>query len=177
MTDFDYWKHRYSHTWDQSSRRENNISLCIKQLTGFTVVKVGLGAGSSDFIPGPAMIHGLAKGEADLQVEGTNIFLEVTGPLVKSVTPEKPIWVRPDKLDAARNHQDHETWILHHLPYNELVRVINLDSQFWSALDRGEFIIVQPIIRGVMEKYYEIPASHHCVQPFDSLIARLGRKS
>jgi hypothetical protein len=174
MTDFNYWKNQYKDTWGQSSQRETAIARYLEEATGRTIKPVGLGAGSADFLSGSAAAHGHAKGDADLVVDGTNIYLEVTGPLVPSVVIDAALWVRPDKVDNARRNKDsHETWVVHHLPKNDLIRVIYLGDQFWTALDAGDFPIVTPRIRGALERYHSIPATHSCVQPCGALIDRL----
>ena len=75
-----YWKKGYQHTWAESSRREHQLAAFIQEQTGLTVSEYGLGAGSDRFITGSAQQNGHEKGEADLLVEGTNIFIEVTAP-------------------------------------------------------------------------------------------------
>lgn len=174
MTDFDYWKRQYAETWDQSAEREKAIAAFLSDQTGTKVVQVGLGAGDTSFISGSASQHGHGKGDADLKVDGTDIYLEVTGPLVKFVTRDKPLWVRPDKLESARRQNEHETWVIHHLPKDDLIRVIPLNDEFWTALDNDEFPIANPVIRGARETYHEIGASHPCVKSYDVLIARLS---
>lgn len=173
MPDFDYWKKQYQATWAASSSREAAVAASIEAATGLKVVPVGLGAGSSEFLSGPAAARGLEKGDADLAVKDTSIRLEVTGPLVASVDRSQPLWVRPDKLANARRNATHEVWIIHHLPKDNLLRVIPLDARFWQSLDAGEFPTVTPTIRGVLERYHSIPAAHACVRPFTDLIARL----
>ena len=174
MTDFNYWKNQYKDTWGQSSQRESAIAQYLEEATGRTIKPVGLGAGSTDFLSGSAADHGHAKGDADLVVVGTTLYLEVTGPLVPFVDIRADLWVRPDKVEnARRNRGSHETWVVHHLPKNNLIRVVHFDDQFWQALDAGEFPIVTHRIRGVQERYRAIPATHSCVQPYSALIDRL----
>ena len=125
MTDFDYWKKQYKETWGQSSQRETAIATYLEQSSSTEIEPVGLGAGSADFLPGSASEHGHAKGDADLVVVGTNIYLEVTGPLVPSVDQHQDLWIRPDKVaNAKKNRSSHETWVVHHLPKNNLIRVV-----------------------------------------------------
>jgi hypothetical protein len=176
VQDDDYWKNQYKQTWGQSSEREKTIAKSLMQATGKTIEPVGLGAGSAEFLSGAASAHGHAKGDADLIVEGTNIYLEVTGPLVKFVDENQNLWVRPDKIiNAKQNITSHETWVLHHLPKNDLVRVVPLDCEFWRALDAGDFPVVTPTIRGAKERYHAIPATHSCVKAFSVLIDRLKK--
>lgn len=175
MTDFDYWKKQYQDTWGQSSEREMKIAAQLSQATGKEIKPVGLGAGSEKFLGGSAAQQGYKKGDADLNVVGTNIFLEVTGPLVKFVGEGDPLWVRPDKVQNAKQNAAHETWVVHHLPKNGLIRVVLLDEEFWNSLDAGHFRIVTPRIRGAQERYHEIPAAHPCVKPYDALVERLKK--
>lgn len=174
MTDFDYWKKQYKDTWGRSSQRETTIAEYLAQASGASIEPVGLGAGSTEFISGAATAHGHAKGDADLVVVGTNIYLEVTGPLVPSIDRQQDLWVRPDKVaNAKQNVSSHETWVVHHLPKDDLIRVMPLDAGFWKALDADEFPIVTRRIRGVPERYHAIPAMHRCVKACSVLVERL----
>lgn len=175
MSDVDYWKRRYKESWAQSSERETEIAARLSQATGKTITPVGLGAGSTEFLTGSASQRGYTKGDADLNIAGTNIYLEITGPLVSSVAEDEPLWIRPDKVQNARSNVAHETWVVHHLPKNGLIRVIPLDGEFCKALDAGEFPIVTPRIRGVQERYHSIDASHGCVKLYDVLVERVKR--
>jgi hypothetical protein len=80
MSDPDFWKHQYQHAWAKASQREKTIKARIFTESGKQVEFVGLGAGSAAFLSGTAASQGYQKGDADLYVVGTNIFLEVTGP-------------------------------------------------------------------------------------------------
>ena len=175
MTDFDYWKNQYKDTWGQSSQRETAIAEYLSQASGKKVAPHGLGAGSAEFLSGSASQRGFAKGDADLVVVGTSIYLEVTGPLVQSVDQNQDLWIRPDKVANAKQNGSHETWVVHHLPKNDLIRVVPFDTEFWRALDAGSFPIVTPQIRGARERYHAIPAAHSCVKSCDALIDRLKK--
>ena len=141
MTDFDYWKKQYKETWGQSSQRETGIAEYLAQASGKKIAPAGLGAGSADFLSGSASAHGHAKGDADLVVVGTNIYLEITGPLVLSVDKDQDLWIRPDKVANAKSSVAHETWIVHHLPKNDLIRVVPLGDEFWQSLKMATFLL------------------------------------
>ena len=174
MTDDDYWKEQYKATWGQSAQREINIAKILEQQSGKKIKPVGLGAGSADYFSGSAASHGHVKGDADLQVVDTNIYLEVTGPLVMFVDEYQDLWVRPDKVANAKERgAEHEIWVVHHLPKKDLLRVIPLGTEFWTALAAGSFPIVSPTIRGVRERYHALPATHSCVKAFSVLVERL----
>ncbi len=169
--DADYWKRLYQQSWDIASKREQAVIQRILQETGKIAVFVGLGAGSADFHSGTAASQGFEKGGADLQIADTNIYLEVTGPQVKSVTLDKPLWLRPDKIENAQSHEDHDTWVVHWLERDGTLRVIHLDQQFFQSYDSNELPIVRPTIRGVTERYVEIQARHRYVKSWDVFIA------
>ncbi|MHA1381319.1 MAG: hypothetical protein ACTSRG_23370 [Candidatus Helarchaeota archaeon] len=177
MSDPDYWKKRYSPLWGKSSSREKTIKKIIEDETGATLVDSGLGAGSKNFFPGPAVEHGYHKGDADYDIPDKKIRIEVTGPLVKNITQDQPLWIRPDKIENARKHlPDEETWVVHHLMRDNTIRVVNLDDDFFKRLDRGDFELIHPYIRGTEETYYLILASDPCVREFDVLIDRIKTK-
>jgi hypothetical protein len=174
MADAAFWKRRYRATWPAASRREREIIARVQSEAGRVAVPVGLGTGSADYLAGSAARHGHERGAADLRVRGSNIYLEVTGPLTADVPPDAPLWLRPDKLAHARSHLgDRETWVVHCLGTTDLLRVIRLDVGFFALLDQGAFRTVTPTIRGTPETYLEIPAAHPCVQPWAVLVERL----
>lgn len=174
MSNPNFWKDQYQHAWDAASKREKAIIARIKQATGLTAIPVGLGAGLDEYIPGTASSRGFEKGGADLQIEDTNLFLEVTGPMTKSVPRNAPLWLRPDKIENAKLHYpERETWVIHWLERDETLRVIKLDESFFENVEKRTFQTVHPCIRGQVETYVEIPASHECVKPWEALIRRI----
>ena len=173
MTDDNYWKHGYEHLWPISGPREDDIAELIGDSTGKKLTKVGFGTGSDKFLSGTAANHGHEKGEADLFVQNTNIHLEVTGPLAKTVPFSAHLWVRPDKIENARTHlKDHDTWVVHCLEKEKgrTIRAIRLDDKFFNSLDKGNFRIVKRRIRGKEETMVEIPSNDNAVKDFQSLI-------
>ncbi len=179
MPDFNYWKDKYKHSWEESAKREHKVAKLLESMfDGRIKVEFrGLGAGQSEYLPGNATQHGHEKGDPDIFVVGTNVYLEITGPLTTSVDEHQPLWIRLDKVQNAqrKREKEHEVWLVHHLPRNDLLRTVALDIKFFNALQDGEFPIVNPKIRGAEEKYYSIPANHHCVGSIDVLIERLTR--
>lgn len=173
--DKNFWKEKYQTMWGASSEREAKIASLITEATGKEVEFVGLGAGSKEFIDGAAVDNGHLKGSADLHIVDSSIFIEVTGPLVTFVKPDAPLWIRPDKIEAAKSLiAQHDTWLVHHLPFNDLLRVIHLDSGFMERYDKGEFKTVRPTIRGQVETYTEIPPNDSCVETWDILLQRIN---
>ena len=174
MRDSNYWKDRYQHTWSQSSSREKNIIECILNESGKKVKPIGLGVLSSKYLPGSAAQRGYEKGGPDLVIEGTDIYLEVTGPLVDSVDVSADLWLRPDKIkNAYSKYPKIETWVIHHLPKDNRLRVIQLNREFFQRFKKGYYKVIKPTIRGTIETYVSIPALDPCVKPWKVLIERL----
>lgn len=174
MNRSNFWKDRYQHKWSKSAEREEKIRIKIANETKRKVIPIGLGAESREYLPGSAASQGFEKGGADFAIADTNIHLEITGPLVDSVGVEKDLWIRPDKILSARNHtSEFETWIIHHLPKNDLIRVICLNANFFDAFDRGDFPLVNPTIGGTTETYHSISPNHEVVRPYQYLIHRI----
>ena len=84
--DENYWKDAYQDTWDEASKREKGLKAYIEKSVGVRCSETGLGTGTTVYISGTAEKNGYQKGDADFQVEGTNVYVEVTGPLVKTYT-------------------------------------------------------------------------------------------
>lgn len=174
--DEDYWKHAYQHAWKTADEKVDGIIELIKQSTKKDAKKVGFGADSTEFISGSASQHGFKKGDADLQVVGTNIFLEVTGPNIPTVPATSPLWVRPDKLQNACADGAKETWVIHVLPTSKepLIRVIQCNAELCKRYAAKEFAVDNPMIRGRRETYVSIPAADKCVLPIKSLLDRIA---
>ena len=171
MQDEDYWKNLYRESWGYEGKRIASIAAWIDESTGKKAKSVGLGTGTTEFISGSAAKHGYEKGGADLQVENTNVFLEITGPQVDHIPPAEPLWVRPDKVANARTHYpESETWLVHVLGNSGRVRVVRFDEYFFSCVDKNDFPIVHPKLRGVVETYHAIPANHKVVEEFQALL-------
>lgn len=169
--DTDFWKNAYKDTWNKSSKRELELANLIYEKTQIEVVACGLGAETNDFIHGNAEDNGFKKGDADLNIKGTNIFLEVTGPLSNFVKSNKPLWFRPDKIENAKaNMHIHDTFLVHNCPGENLWRIIHIDNDFIKRFDAGDFPTVTPKIRGNKETYIEILATDYCIKDISILI-------
>lgn len=169
--DYDFWKKQYQHSWEDSSRREKILMEYLRHQTGRWVEETGLGAGSTEFIHGNAQSNGHRRGEADLHVCGTNIYVEVTGPLKDDVAADKPLWFRPDKIDdAMRKIDEQDTFFAHHCPSEDLWRVIHVDREFLHRCLSKEFEMAYCTIRGAAERYVEIPADDRSIKTLDELV-------
>lgn len=174
--DENYWKDAYRNTWDASSQREKNLMRYLERMAGVQCIESGLGAGSSQYISGSAARNGYQKGDADFSIKDTNIYIEVTGPLVKSVKPSDPLWFRPDKLENAIRNREHDVFLAHHCMSADLWRIIHIDEEFKRRFNTGEFRVVTPFIRGRRERYAEIEADDRCLCDLNYLVTYLKNK-
>jgi hypothetical protein len=162
--DQDHFKNKYQEHWARSTEKEKQIAQLIASHTGKQLTPRGLGAESTEMLSGNAASHGHTKGDADYTVENTEFLVEVTGPFAKTVRDRDPLWIRPDKITAARAKYPGQTTIVFHK--NEgtgLIRTVVLDEIFFAALDANNFPIVHPSIKGQRETYHEIAANHQVV--------------
>lgn len=175
-----YWKNAYKDFWELAASKEKRIKNIIESETGYKVVEIGLGAGSTEFIPGNAKENELTKGDADLYVSEKQCYIEVTGPNIK-MDFEKPLWVRPDKLENAYKKLQKGEGKLHVIVHvliqrnNEtIIRVIILDKLFFEHLiTHKSFKKVHPPIRGREETYYELPPEHETIISLRDFIIKL----
>jgi hypothetical protein len=115
-------------------------------------------------------------GDEDLEIIGTNILLQVSGPQTKWVKLTEPLWVSPDKVENAKSHYPiKETWFVHHLPMDNTLRVIEFNEDFFKRADKKKFRVEHAKIMGTEETYYLIDAGDECVQPWSILINRLKK--
>jgi hypothetical protein len=156
-----YWKNAYKDFWEVAASKENKIKNIIENETGFKVLEIGLGAGSTEFVSGNASDNKLTKGDADLYVNEKECFVEVTGPNIK-MDFNRPLWVRPDKLRNAYNKIQKGEGKLHVIVH-VLIQLITKKS----------FNKVTPFIRGREETYYELPPEHETIISLEDFISKL----
>lgn len=118
-----HWKHTYgAAAWQKEKVRLDKVKALIEQMDPRVETKiVGFGADSEEFIEG----HPSEAGKPDLEVctrqESILVMLvEVTGTERMRGTT---YWVRPDKLNYARNHPDEDVWLILHFaqPHEKFV--------------------------------------------------------
>ncbi len=169
--DKDFWKNgRYKNKWKDSTERENALRDYLMYRTKRNISLVGLGAGTTDYISGSARENGHEKGDPDLRVDGTNIYIEVTGPLTDKVGVTKPLWFRPDKINNAVRHPEHDVFLAHHCMAANLWRVVHVDEEFKRRFRAYEFPVTTPVIDGCRERYIEVSAKDGCLRDLEYLI-------
>lgn len=156
--DYNYWKNKYSFLWENSASREEMVKTIIEKETGMEVEYFGTGAGTTDFIDGKSK----EKGNPDLHVKGTDIYIEVTGPFSDRVRAGSPLWFRPDKLNYAYTHRfETNEFLVNNFKNAGIWYVIHFDDDTiayseQAMINKDDYKLVQPNIRGTKEKYREV---------------------
>lgn len=102
-----YWKDRYQGTWDRSAQREAKLAEYLEQKTGLQIESSGLGAQSTEYIPGSAAKNGFEKGDADLHVVGTNVYTSKLRVLWKRT------WDRNGRCGSVRTRSKMRSTVWH----------------------------------------------------------------
>lgn len=172
--DDDYWKRRYQKHWQKTSKRENTVLSLIKE-AGFPDAQlVGYGAGLTEYLSGSPKNKGKKKGDPDIRVPSVEVAVEVTGTDKESVGLQDDIWVRPDKIQNARDHPDRDTWIVHSLDREGVLRTVRLTRETIERLLSAPRI--HPSIEGTIETYIPVAVSDDIVKPFTELLSHMNMK-
>ena len=183
MADENFWKNAYESFWEKSSQKEKLLRDIIFEKTSFELEPYGLGAESTEFIPGSAKKHSNELGAPDFKVNGINVFVEVTGPLSNKARPESGLWIRPDKLNYAFTHRkkQEEFFVLLFDSVNKWY-VIHANEEFFQDVkqkqkffEQNDYIKIYPIIRGNKECYISINHDNPFVKDLDYFISYLKK--
>lgn len=120
-----FWKQTYAEdAWKKEKIRLDRIKAIVEGLNeNIKVVVVGFGADTTALIKE----HPDEKGVPDLNVllKNTNelvMMIEVTG---TEIMRGNDYWIRPDKIDFAKNHPDKIVWTaLHYSMPSEIIRFV-----------------------------------------------------
>ena len=159
--DKEYWKKRYQDKWKDGNHRERIIKTLLESW-GYKVNAFGFEALSDDYNPDSPDEKG--KPDFFIEINGSKLFFEVTGTNIKTVTPDKNIWLRPDKISFVKKHKL-KAYCAHVLDHLDIIRFINMNELEDNTL-------IHPTIRGTKETYYEI-SPEKCISP-DELKKLLG---
>jgi hypothetical protein len=169
MNDKNYWKDAYKNLWAKADEKERKVKEIIENLLGAKLTFYGLGAGSVEYIDGSAEENNQVKGDPDLYVEKYDTFIEVTGPMIK-VSENAALWIRPDKVRNAINKIENKIGQYHFVIHVAnlksgitLYRAIRLDKTIEDSYRENTIKYITPKIRGIQEKYLEIPHDHKTV--------------
>ena len=175
MKDDNFWKDRYKDSWDAAAEKEEKIRKIVERECKCECEYVGLGAGTTEYLPGTAKSRGYKKGGSDLHVKGTNIFIEVTGPNIERVGKDDPLWIRPDKIQNAIDHPKNDYWVVHVLKKDFYIRSIHMTEEFKKDFQKGIIKIVHPTIRFTEETYAEVPANSKYVDEIDPMLVAIRK--
>lgn len=173
-------KDKFKGTWDRSAKKEAFVRECIERFAEKTVLDEGFGAGSTAYIEGTSADHGHEKAAPDLRIQGTDLCIEVTGPLRSIFVNENTdLLVNLSKVKYALRHPDLEYWIAWVngvTSKRQNVRMIRIGEQFRTAVDRAEICRTQFKHRDFMQKFWAIPNDHHTVISFDLFLRYLKHR-
>lgn len=172
------FKDAFDGTWSASSKKERFVKETLERWTGKTIIDDGFGAGQDERIEGSSSSHGFEVSAPDLQVLGTDVCIEVTGPL-NPINVRKELLVNVSKVKYAFEHPEREYWVAHVNGVTDKrrdVRMIRVGKQFHDAVTRGEIVREQFIARGVTNFFHAIPVDHPVVITFDRFINYIKRR-
>ena len=150
-----HWKNVYGkQAWNKEKIRLKKVKDMIEEIDARIQANiVGFGANSNEYIKN----HPDEKGKPDIEVilkENVNLILlliEVSGTeMMRSMSPGIPsYWVRPDKLNYAKNHPEQDIWfIMHYANPEEKFVFIKPDNNKNYPYKKRD-------IRGSIEHYVE----------------------
>lgn len=163
------FKEKYRHKLPAGKRRQTLVQQLLKD-DGWDTEIVGYLA-HTDQVVYDDEPH--VTGDADLRITGTSVYVEVTG-TDKRITRHSPLWVRPDKVEAAIKLGE-ETWVAHVTEQLNLIRAIRVDDDYFlRRYGSGDLPIMEKWIDGGPEHYVIIPAHDAVVRPFEFFLDRLN---
>ena len=142
-----HWKHTYGQAaWDKEKVRLEKVRNLILSIDDRISVDItGFGANTNEFIAG----HPDEAGKPDLEIRmahngATILWLEVTG---TEFMRGETYWVRPDKLEYAKNHPELDVWLALHFASPEKFVFIkpNPNTNYAPVLEKirqsGEWMV------------------------------------
>lgn len=146
MIDNEYWKRLYKEKFADGVRRAKFIAELIGDWE-YEVKPYGFLPESSEYTKESPD----EKGKPDFEIlvsKDRSVFLETTG--TKHSRGADDVWVRPDKFDFAKRHEDLDCWVGHIIEDSHQIRFMKLQN-------KEKYSIIHPVIGGVTETYCLIP--------------------
>lgn len=176
MKQLDKWKEAYKPYRKQAMEKEEAFRQLFEACTGWSLSPFGLGAESEEDYPGRSERYGIESNAPDYQIEGTDIFIEVTGPIADHANPANGLWIRPGKLNYAfRHRKDQSEYIVLFYPYNKGWYVIHANDAFFQHAKENpsQYKRRQVGIRGEQETYIQISCDNPHVKGLDQLMEEI----
>lgn len=156
MTD---WKKAYQNEWKNGVDRVKLVKQIMEDY-GFLVESFADDALKDTYIP--TTKH--ASGAPDLIVN-KKVLVEVTGS--EKISPDKDLWVRPDKFQYAEDNPFMPVWLVHVCRGN--YRCIKLDVGM-----KRSYQTIYPYINGNKETYKLIPVDDTNIVPISTMLKSIG---
>ncbi len=141
------WRALYKTEWESAAKRVEYVATTLKSWCPQLRIEKGFMADSTQYILVGAP-EGHEKGEPDLKIFLNNkhlINIEVTG---SGYIYNKKLWLRPDKVVWALNNLIPKTWAW----------FVYKDKEFIIPVTDVKIFPIKEInLRGVVERYHEIP--------------------
>lgn len=170
------FKEVFKGTWVGSAKKEAFVKDQIELYTERTVLEKGFGAGSTEYIEGASGDHGFDKAAPDFEIQGTNIVVEVTGPL-RPIRMGSNLLINTGKVEYALDHPEKEYWMAW---LNGVVRrrtdtrFVRVGEKFREGIVAGVIVHEQFESRGFQQFFVSIPFNHPSVCTFDRFIQYLN---
>ena len=126
--------------FEEGAKREGLVKEFIEHSSSLKVSYHGQGAGNSKMIPREKTRTGIERFTPDLKIEGTNVFLEVTG----SKDKVDEFWIRREKIMYAIRHPEMETLVV--FVNNNQLHVVCINQEFKQAFLSNKMLIVKKVI-------------------------------
>jgi len=163
MTDKEYWKKKYAHSWGNAARRVKKVISALGD-EDIEAEEHGFLATSTEY----SKESPKEKGAPDLIISSVEIFVEVTGP-DKAMDKDEDLWIRWDKFEYAENHPKQEVWVAHILESaDDLIRFLKLGPGV-----KENYTEITPTIRGAVERYRAVPANDASLFSFKKFCAHV----
>jgi hypothetical protein len=165
-----HWKKAYGKAaWEKEGVRLGKVKTLIEMMDPRVVANiVGFGAGSTEFIAE----HPAESGKPDIEVVTQEkrivvLVVEVTG---TETMRGAGYWVRPDKLNYAKEHPEEDVWLILHYadPVERFVFIRPSSAATYKAVEQR--------IRDSIEHYVVFTDSSHEVVSADTFRNHLRAK-
>lgn len=170
------FKEAFKGTWAASAKKEGFVKNQIERFTDLTVLEKGFGAGETGYIEGASGEHGFDKAAPDLEIKGTNIVIEVTGPL-RAIQMGSSLLINITKVQYALDHPEKEYWmgwLNGVVSRRSQTRFVRIGKKFREGIVAGVIIREQFETRGMQQFFFSIPFNHTSVCTFDRFIQYLN---
>lgn len=166
------FKDAYKGTWAAGAKKETRVKELIEKHCAVAVESIGFGAGSEEYIEGSSGSHGFEKAAPDLGIVGSNIVVEVTGPLTR-VGVGEDLLINPEKVAYAKNHPELDYWIAHvnGAGPKAAIRMIHIAEIFAAEELSGKIVRDFQRTRTGKMMFFAVPPTSNAISWFATFVA------